>query len=151
MDKQKLRQFINRYEEVYLFAHKKISTMLTEQVLEDITLEQSMVLRYLFFHGKCMSSELADFCGVNKSAITSKIDRLVSKGYVERIGDKNDRRIVYLQITEKGHEIYEGVQNKIDELVGLYLQELEADELEVFLNIYEKMTRIIKEKFGGLK
>lgn len=148
MEKEKLRQLIRRYEEVYFFAQKKIATMLSEQVLEDMTLEQSMVLRYLFFNGKCMSSQLAEICGVNKSAITSKIDRLVAKGYVERIRDENDRRIVFLQITEKGHDMYENVQTKIEDFVGCYLQELEEEEVETFLNIYEKITKIIEKKHG---
>lgn len=149
LEKKKLRQLIKRYEEVYLFAQKRISTMLTEQCLEDMTLEQSMVLRYLFFNGKCMSSQLADYCRVNKSAITSKIDRLVAKGYVERIRDEDDRRIVFLKITEKGRDIYENVEDKIEEFIGPYLQELAEEEVEAFLNIYEKITNIIEKKHGG--
>ncbi len=40
----------------------------------------------------------------SQSAATSMIDRLVDKQLVERVADKDDRRVVACQLTETGRE-----------------------------------------------
>lgn len=149
MEPSKLDGLIRRYEEVYIFATRKISSMLNELVGKDLTIEQYYVLRYLATRGSCPSSELADQFEVNRSAITAMIDRLDTKGYVRRIRHGEDRRMVHLEITEEGTGIYQVVEDKIRHLVGSYLNELNDHDLENFVNIYEKIAAIIAEKNGG--
>lgn len=149
MEQEKLHQFIRRYEEIYFFATRRISSIISEQVLDDMTSEQYIVLRYLKNFGPCKASELADICDVNRSAITGKIDRLVNKGYVNRTKREDDRRSVYLETTEKGDEVYQKGEIQIQEFVKSYLKELTEEELEQFIGIYEKIATIIEKKHGG--
>lgn len=150
MERQKLDSLIQRYEEVYLFANRKISSMITDLVGKEITIEQYYVVRHLKFNGPIASSELADICGVNRSAITALVDRLAAKGYVNRIRHDEDRRKVYLETTEAGDRIHMVVEEKIRQLVESYLQELEEEEIEAFVRIYEKIARIIEHRNGGV-
>ena len=39
---------------------------------------------------------------ISKPAATQMVNRLVEHGMVERVSDENDRRVVYIQATEKG-------------------------------------------------
>ncbi|MFY4773951.1 MarR family winged helix-turn-helix transcriptional regulator [Metabacillus sp. RGM 3146] len=146
MQKEKLKQFIRRYEEVYLFAMKRVSTMISEKVLEELTIEQYQVLRYIINHSKCRSSELSEVCGVNKSATTAMIDRLVAKGFVDRTRDESDRRGVFLASTEKGHAVFEKGEQQIEHFVSSYLNVLSEEEIETFLSVYEKIYSRIQEK-----
>lgn len=149
MDQHKLEALIHRYEEVYMFATRKIASMIAEQIKE-ITMEQYFAIRYLKKNSPCTSSELADACGVNRSAITAMVDRLVTKGFVQRIRDEGDRRMVYLESTEAGDRVYLEGEEKIRQLVESYLQELEEDEVEAFVRIYEKIVHIIRKNNGGV-
>ncbi|WP_141431353.1 MarR family winged helix-turn-helix transcriptional regulator [Bacillus sp. 03113] len=143
-----IKQLIDRYQNVYLFAMKNISNIVSDQGL-DLTLEQFAVLKQLHKYGDLRPSELADCCGVNKSAMTAKIDRLYARGLVERIRDDNDRRSVYIKITEAGELIYLKGEERIESFVGSYLEELTQDEFETFLSLYEKITAIIDKKVKG--
>lgn len=150
MDREKLQEFIERYEEIYFFANRKISSLISETVLDDLTSEQYVVLRSLKKYGPCKPSELADICQVNRSAITGKIDRLVNKGYVIRTRQVDDRRTIYLETTKKGDEVYQKGEQQIQQFVESYLKELSEKELEQFLSIYEKITMIIQRNHGGV-
>lgn len=146
MEQRKLESLIRRYEEVYTFATRKISSMIADLVGKDLTHEQYFVVRYLKHHGPCPPSELAEQCGVNRSAITAMIDRLDNKGYVRRTKQGDDRRMVYLEITEAGERICEFGEEKIRQLVESYLQELGEEDLESFVRIYERIASIIADK-----
>lgn len=148
MESKKLDALISRYEEVYFFATRKIASIVAELV-QEMTMEQYFAVRYLYKNGPCPASRLADVCGVNRSAITAMTDRLVNKGYVTRIRDGEDRRVVHLQVTEAGQAVYFSTLEKILRFVESYLQQLEDEEVEAFLRIYEKIGKIISTSNGG--
>ena len=53
--------------------------------------------------------ELADAAGVSAPAISRSVDELEKLGYVKRIRDeKEDRRRVYVTLTNKGSKFVEG-------------------------------------------
>ncbi|MGD7008345.1 MarR family winged helix-turn-helix transcriptional regulator [Metabacillus sp. 84] len=149
MQDEKIKAFIHRYEEVYFFAAKRVTAIVTEKVLEDITIEQYQILRYITMYPKCQATWLADICGVNKSAISAMIERLVQKGLIERIRDEKDRRNVFLQSTEKGRQVYENGEKQIQNYVAGYLTELSEDEIDTFLRVFEKISASMAEKERG--
>lgn len=151
MDKQDINRLIDRYETVYLFATNNLSTIIAEQVLQDLSLEQFGILRHLYIHSQLRSTDLAKIGGVNKSAITSKVERLANRGLIERVRDQQDRRNVYLRLTSEGETIYLQGKEKIVEFVSAYLKELTEEELHTFLSIYEKINIIIENKTRGGK
>lgn len=148
MEKEKLKALIKRYEDVHIFALRQVSSIVAEKLPENMTMEQYNVLRSLKQRGKCRSSELADICGVNRSAITAMVDRLVAKDYVKRVQDEQDRRSIWLTTTSKGDEVYEQGEGAIEQMVASYLQELDDEEVEKFIHTYEKITTIIKRMQG---
>jgi DNA-binding MarR family transcriptional regulator len=82
------------------------------------------------------ASDLCKGISYDAGAMTRMIDRLESKGLVERKRCPNDRRLVYLELTEEGRatyptmrEISRRVQNRF--LRGFTSQE--AGQLEGFL------------------
>ena len=49
---------------------------------------------------------------ISKPAATQAINRLVENGLVERIRDEVDRRVVYIQATVNGKELFESALNE---------------------------------------
>ena len=47
-------------------------------------------------------THVANILGINVSTLTIAINRLVKKGYVKRLRDEKDRRIVKVELTEDG-------------------------------------------------
>ncbi|MBS2969049.1 MarR family transcriptional regulator [Metabacillus sp. KIGAM252] len=149
MEEEKIKAFIHRYEEVYFFAAKRVTAIVTEKVLDDITIEQYQILRYITIYPNCQATMLADMCGVNKSAISAMIERLVQKGLVERIRDEKDRRNVFLESTGKGRIVYEKGEQQIQKYVSSYLTELSEEEIDTFLTVFEKISASMAEKERG--
>ena len=65
----------------------------------------------------------------SQSAATSMIDRLVDKGLVERVLDKDDRRVVACQLTEPGREEMERLWRVNRMRISLIADHLTIEEL----------------------
>ncbi|HEX7056877.1 MAG TPA: MarR family transcriptional regulator [Bacilli bacterium] len=146
MDKSKLDSLMRRYTEVHFYAIKRISALMTAELKDELTSDQCFVLRYICLNGPCTSSQLAERCNVNRSAITAMTNRLVAKQYIRRVTDATDRRVILLSATELGAKIVAQIEESIRNMILFYLQELEEQEIEQFIGIYEKIAGIIKRK-----
>jgi transcriptional regulator, MarR family len=49
-------------------------------------------------------SALSELLDISKPAVSQMINAIEDKGYVERITTKNDRRLVYVRLTESGEQ-----------------------------------------------
>lgn len=47
-------------------------------------------------------TKFADEMGITKQQLTKLVNDLEDKGYVQRLHDNNNRRLVYIEITEEG-------------------------------------------------
>lgn len=112
-------------------------------------MEQFQILKYISSRGRCTSTELADAFGVGKSSITAMITRMVDKGLLQRTRDQDDRRVVYLTMTEQGQRNYDIVQDQIISTVSKYLVHFEADEVEGFISAFERLARLVGEGSSG--
>lgn len=139
------KRLIERYMEAYFVVTKRLHGEIQEEIQDDITMDQFQLLDYMARHERCTSTELADVFAVGKSSITAMITRLVDKGILQRTRDEDDRRVVYLTLTEHGESDYRKVQEKIMQTVSAYMGHFEADEIEGFISAFEKLARLIRE------
>ncbi len=128
---------------------KRLNGQIRDMIQEDITMEQFQILKYISSRGRCTSTELADAFGVGKSSITAMITRMVDKGLLQRTRDQDDRRVVYLTMTEQGQRNYDIVQDQIISTVSKYLVHFEADEVEGFISAFERLARLVGEGSSG--
>lgn len=143
MDSNQVGELINRYLRVTFTVTKRASTLIKGQMCDDITDDQFYILRHIHHSGKTTSTDLAEIFEVKKSAITAIITRLVDKGLIERTRDMEDRRIVYLTLSESGLDLFAKTEEKINRLVAMFLNKLESEEVEAFLQTYEKLSDIL--------
>lgn len=105
----------------------------------DISISQLQVLDVLAAEGPKSSSFLSQMIGVTSGGMTVISDKLVRLHLVERASDANDRRVVKLEITEKGREALEDIQNKRVALMEKMFHSLSSEELNALLVIYRKL------------
>lgn len=146
MDNHIIQELIDRYVTVSFQVHKKAESLIKGQIGDDLTNDQHYVLRYISKSEECTSSELADAFEVNKSAITAIINRMADKGLIKRTRDENDRRVVYLTLTEEGNTLYHTCQEKIQFLVESIITQFEESEIKNFINTFEKLAEILANK-----
>jgi DNA-binding MarR family transcriptional regulator len=69
-----------------------------------LTWPQWMVLKAIARDGRRTVRELADVLQVTPANITGIVDRMERDGLVTRSRSSEDRRVVYVRLTERGHE-----------------------------------------------
>ncbi|MBJ8090942.1 MarR family transcriptional regulator, partial [Bacillus cereus] len=76
------------------------------------------------------------------SAITVMIDPLIDQELVERYHDKDDPRVVIIELTKKGKARLEEAMTARNEQIANYFTEVELQESEVLLRLVEKLDSI---------
>lgn len=130
---------VERLEHAFSLAVRKLAADLAKEEI-GLTKPQFFILNLLSKREKCTVSELADEMFVKPSAITTMIDRLYKSGFVLRERDEEDRRVVYVQLSEKGKEMLEHARAERRKIIERYLKQLQPDELEQFVRIIEKIV-----------
>jgi DNA-binding MarR family transcriptional regulator len=74
----------------------------------NLTMAQIHVLHVLRRRGRVSGRQLAGELGVSPAAVVPVCDRLEQQGYLERLRDAGDRRILWLQLTPSGVEVVDG-------------------------------------------
>jgi MarR family transcriptional regulator, organic hydroperoxide resistance regulator len=114
-----------------------------------MTIAQLKSIFFIASRGKTNFKKLADALGVTPPNITGIIDRLVEQGLVSRTENTEDRRIMLLQVTEKGQQLVNTlVENRFLQMNTLMMQ-LNDEELLGLRTGYKGMLKAaeaMKEK-----
>ncbi|HLD73274.1 MAG TPA: MarR family transcriptional regulator, partial [Bdellovibrionota bacterium] len=122
-----LFSFINRLQETeeQAFQNEKLSRDLTYT-------EVHVVYELGKYHEPQAMNVIAQDLGITQSSLTSLVDKIEKKGYLQRIREESDRRLVCLELTKKGHRLnqfhtdyHKNLVQKIHEI----LTETEMDSL----------------------
>ncbi len=89
-------------------------------------------------------SELSKRMYLHPSTITGVVDRLEKKGFVVRIRDKKDRRVISVRLTSKGRQLSKGTPNPIQGKMIYGLRKLKAEELNSIYNSASKLVKIME-------
>ena len=111
-----------------------------------ITSPQFIALQWLIEEGELTIGELSNKNGLAFSTTTDLVDRMEKNELVERIRDSNDRRVVRIQVLEKGKTIIHEVITERQKHLGDVLQNFSHEQtmqLDTLLSLlYEQMTRV---------
>lgn len=88
---------------------------------------------------------LARLLGLTPPTLTHLSGKLVKKGLAVRVADEEDRRIVYLQITDAGAEMLNKAQEEGRQLRRELFENLTEEERESLLCVYEKLNKVMSE------
>ncbi|WP_379969667.1 MarR family winged helix-turn-helix transcriptional regulator [Ectobacillus sp. sgz5001026] len=144
---EKAEQLIDRIQSALQEAIRKMQAeMLKSMSVHGITLSQFIVLSLIQRQGKCKVSELADHMDVKPSAMTFMMDRLEQHGFIMRVHDDKDRRVVNIRLSEAGDEKFQKILVERKAIVKRYLSFLSEEELTKFAEIAEKLAEIAAQQ-----
>ncbi|MNS82666.1 Transcriptional repressor MprA [compost metagenome] len=89
-------------------------------------------------------SEIAKKMCVSRASMTSFIDSLEKDGYVVRKPDTVDRRLIYIQLTPKGHKKVEAVLPEHMRMMAQFMKCINKTEAEQLYNILDKLLGNLK-------
>jgi DNA-binding MarR family transcriptional regulator len=97
----------------------------------NLTIPQMKCLSYISRQEKTNLSGLAAGINVTPANVTGIIDRLAEQGFVTRIPDKADRRVIWLGITEKGKAMLANLREGKSAKMRRLLESLTDNELSI--------------------
>lgn len=107
---------------------------------EEVTPQQMITILTLGELGKAKITTLSRRMGVSPPTITGIVDRLERNGYVERARDENDRRVVFVSITQKGASVVVKVRQAIQKRWMKMMIYLNAQERNRYVAILRKIV-----------
>ncbi|HAM81902.1 MarR family winged helix-turn-helix transcriptional regulator [Ornithinibacillus bavariensis] len=100
------------------------------------------ILEVLYHKGKLTVREVSEAVLINTGSITYVIDKLEKKGLIERNNCKDDRRVVYIQITAEGRKLMDDIfpqhQKVIEALFDGVAEEDKKTMIEVLKTVGQK-------------
>jgi DNA-binding MarR family transcriptional regulator len=110
-----------------------------------ITLPQFLILNFLNEEGESKMTGIAHFLEVSTPAATGIVDRLVKYGYIARVFDPQDRRIIKIRLTPKGSFLVNKVnqqkrQSTID-VFGKISDKERNDYLKILMRVRDIITQ----------
>jgi DNA-binding MarR family transcriptional regulator len=117
------------------------SSLLRPFMLTDTQFNILMLLKYQSENGRINQTQLGNMLLIHRSNITGIIDRMEKAGLVRRIADTEDRRINYIEMTEKGKEILEKAHKvyykRLDEVMSV-LSDSDNKHIRTSLEVIRK-------------
>jgi DNA-binding MarR family transcriptional regulator len=90
---------------------------------DTISTNQFLALRALAARDRT-ATELGRAVGVRLPSLTAIVDTLVARGWVERYGDRADRRRVYLKLTALGDDAYVRARHSAEDRMSSLMDRL---------------------------
>ena len=109
-----------------------------------ITGPQLWVIKTISLNGKLSLGDLGNEMYLQPSTITGLIDVLEQKGYVGRVRDRKDRRVVKVQLTSKGQRLAKKAPNPAQGKMIYGLTKLRGRELNLIFNSIQKLVEIME-------
>lgn len=108
-----------------------------------VTIPQFAILNFLNTEGEHKMTDMAKFMNVSTAAITGIIDRLAKSGYVIRRPNPDDRRIIRVKLTSRGHGLvkksFQQRRQMIIDMFGKISQKERGDYLRILTHIKEHL------------
>lgn len=118
---------------------------LLDELPMDLTVQQLRALAVLYRFGGQSANELATMLRTGPTALTGLVDRLESKGYVDRRPDPEDRRVRRINLTRSGAEALDSLEQMREEKHRMILDRLSEQELERLLQALIPLAKAVRE------
>lgn len=125
----------------------KLFNMLTVQELNNIgiTRSQSFVIREVI-EGPKTIGQISKAVDLSYSTTSGVIDRLEKNGYLKRTRDEEDRRVVWIDKTEKVQELGKQLTDLHEKYYRQVLEGLCEEELQTFHKTLLLLTQNLEKK-----
>lgn len=98
-----------------------------------ITSTQGMVVGNLFRYKQMKVSELSKELGLSNSTVSGILDRMEKQGLVKRTRSEEDKRVVFVHLTEKVETMHESLHKRSDEIVAEIISLGSGDDITKIL------------------
>ena len=107
----------------------------------DLSMQELRVVERLGDVGRTRMKDLAEYMLLAVNSVTNLVDKLLAQGLVRRERSNEDRRVVFVELTDGGRAAYAAAVGEKLSLLRLMLGALDAREQEAFMALFRKIAR----------
>ncbi|MDQ7095594.1 MarR family transcriptional regulator [Desulfosporosinus sp. PR] len=111
----------------------------------DLSLHQTMFLKFLEYQGTCTPSDVAQQFGITLGAVTGFVNRLNKVGLIARARSEKDRRVVLIQISPRGRDVLKAYESQRKEKFNAIMLKLESSSLVELKKILEQLNSVLND------
>ena len=120
---------VNLFNEILKLEEEAIIT----DEFKDITNNDMHIIEAVGLSGENTMSVVAKKLGITAGSLTTSVNSLVNKKYVKRQRSEEDRRVVFLKLTEKGKRAYEHHREYHRQMTEAVISRLDENEVPVLI------------------
>lgn len=131
------------------FVIKKAYDSLWDQIMEKFNLTRAEidVLAFISANPELNTAhEVVEYRMIAKSHVSKAVDHLIEIGYLIREQDRNDRRCIHLNITERAKEAISAIHDKQIEFSQRLVEGFSERELEMIREATTKVAKNAEER-----
>jgi len=132
-------QLFAEFEKLFRIKNECSCRIFSECGLPDITVRQVAYLRTIDQQEEVTFSRLAEITKNSKPTITETINRFVRMECVYRESCPEDKRILYIRLTEKGKKIAQAERAALRQVTEQMIDSLDENELDLLVGILKKI------------
>lgn len=115
----------------------------------DLTLRQVQVLALVRSNPDLTGQDLARLLDVTTPTTSGIVERIVSRGWLERRPDPEDRRRTLLRVTAEGGEVLDALEGPPRQARARLLDGLQVEELEDLARLVGRLLDLAREPGAG--
>jgi DNA-binding MarR family transcriptional regulator len=120
---------------------------LSEGEFKDLSITEIHTIEAIGMYEARSMSEVAKDLKITVGTLTTAINNLVKKDYVERKRVEEDRRVVLIQLTKRGKLAYRVHDKFHKDMIRATIEGLSEQEEEVLVESLEKLNIFFKSKY----
>ena len=93
-------------------------------------------------------SEVAADLRITVGTLTTAINKLIKKGYVERQRIEEDRRVVLIKLTKKGKLAYRVHEKFHKDMIMATIEGLSQEEEKILISAMDRLNNFFKDKYN---
>ncbi|MBD7910535.1 MULTISPECIES: MarR family transcriptional regulator [Clostridium] len=118
--------------------------------LQDISITEMHTIEGIGMYKERTMTEVAQDLRITVGTLTTAINKLIKKGYVERKRIEEDRRVVLIRLTKKGKLAYRLHEKFHNDMVSQTIEGLNEEEEKILISSLDKINVFFKGKIVSI-
>ena len=144
MNSQKTKDMLDSF-----YKAKRILDLLPdlpEGVLPSYIRYLEKVIELQETHEKVKVSDLSSALNLPRPGVTRTVNSMVEKGYLNKISSKEDGRVTYIEISNKGMALFEKYNRDFFKDLSSSLNHISVEEADIMIETIEKFYQVMCER-----
>ena len=141
MNSQKTKDMLDSF-----YMAKRILDLLPdlpEGVLPSYIRYLERIIELQEVHEKVKVSDLSSALNLPRPGVTRTVNSMVEKGYLNKRSSKEDGRVTYIEISDKGMTLFEKFNRDFFKDLSLNLSHISIEEADIMIETIEKFYQVM--------